>query len=226
MNTPIPDILVDDDAPWLPRASFHAQDLLKRILDLALVLGTLPFSLPVLALVAAAVKLDSPGPLLFSQPQMGRHGRTIRPLKFRSMQVGAEAILQKILAEDGPLAREYRQFHKMKQDPRVTRVGRILRKTSLDELPQLWNVLTGDMSLVGPRPYIPRERFAMLGREELILSLKPGITGFWQVYGRNATTFRKRVQMDTHYVRRWSLGLDLWILARTLWVVIGSRGAH
>ncbi len=221
-----PSTLLDEDAPWLPRASFHVQGLAKRTLDLTLVLASLPFTLPILTLVALAVKLDSPGPLLFSQNQMGRSGRTIRPLKFRSMQVGAEAILQKILAEDGPLAREYRAFHKMKQDPRVTRVGRILRKTSLDELPQLWNVLIGEMSLVGPRPYIPRERHAMLGREELILTLKPGITGFWQVYGRNATTFRKRVQMDAYYVKRWSLGMDVVLLLRTFWVVVASKDAH
>lgn len=206
-------------------AANRVQEGVKRMLDLALVLLGLPFALPLLLLVALVLRLDSPGPILFSQAQLGRRGRCIRPLKFRTMHVGAEESLCQILDQGGPLAEEYRCFHKLKNDPRVTRVGRFLRKTSLDELPQILNVLKGDMSLVGPRPYLPRELPMMGGREEIILLSRPGITGFWQVFGRNETTFRKRLQMDMHYVRSWSLGLDVLLFLRTFYVVLAAKGA-
>ena len=203
----------------------RAQRVLKRVLDVALVLVGLPFALPLMGAIAVAVRVGSKGPILFSQPQLGLRGRTIRPLKFRTMQEGAEARLQELLAAGGPLAEEYRLFHKFKHDPRVTPIGRFLRKSSLDELPQLFNVLWGDMSLVGPRPYLPREVEAMMGQGEAILQVPPGITGYWQVCGRNETTFQARVTMDVHYVRHWSLALDLRLFLRTFWVVIRGQGA-
>jgi undecaprenyl-phosphate galactose phosphotransferase len=206
---------------------FHIQVqlLAKRLFDLASAILAMAFALPLGLVIAALIKLDSKGPVLFAQDQLGQGERTIRPLKFRTMHPGAEAILARILAEGGPLAEEYRAYHKLKEDPRVTRVGRILRKTSLDELPQLLNVLRGEMSLVGPRPYLPRERPMMEGREPIIRLMKPGITGFWQVMGRNETTFRKRVQMDTFYVRRWSLWWDLGLFLRTFYTVLRAKGA-
>jgi lipopolysaccharide/colanic/teichoic acid biosynthesis glycosyltransferase len=206
--------------------SVKTQRLVQRALWLTLVVLSLPLWLPVLVLLMVAVKLDSPGPIFFSQDQLGRQGRRIRPLKFRTMHLGAEARLQALLAAGGPLAEEYARHHKLKADPRVTRVGRLLRRTSLDELPQLWNVLAGDMSLVGPRPYLPRELPAMGGHEGTILQVRPGLTGLWQVSGRNQTTFAARVQFDVAYVQQWSLWQDLRILGRTLWVVLLGVGAY
>ena len=201
------------------------QEAAKRMADVVLTVLSLPLSLPLMGLLALAVKLDSPGPVLFRQDQLGRHGCRIRPLKIRSMHVGAEEMLQRILSEGGPLAQEYARYHKLKADPRVTRVGRWLRKTSLDELPQLWNVLKGDMSLVGPRPYLPRELPKMAGHEDTILLVRPGITGLWQVSGRSDTSFNTRVKTDLAYVQHWSLATDLGLLVRTLWVVLRGSGA-
>ncbi len=148
-----------------------------------------------------------------------------RARKFRTMYGDGEARLQEVLARDPKLAAEYEQFHKLTFDPRVTRVGRILRKYSLDELPQLWNVLVGDMSLVGPRPYIEREIAEMGGRELTVLRVKPGITGYWQVTERNASTFEHRVKLDVEYVRSWSPWLDLYVIAKTVPVVLGGTGS-
>jgi lipopolysaccharide/colanic/teichoic acid biosynthesis glycosyltransferase len=211
----------DDPRFW----RFKLQVAIKRVVAVLLVLVSLPLSLPVLVLLMVAVKLDSPGPIFFSQDQLGLRGCTIRPLKFRSMQVGAEDLLKKLLAEGGPLAEEYARHHKLKDDPRVTRVGKWLRKTSLDELPQLWNVLIGDMALVGPRPYLPRELPYMLGKEEIILLMRPGITGLWQTSGRNKTTFATRVMLDVSYVQHWSFLRDLKILVKTIGVVLSSEGS-
>ncbi|HEY8946061.1 MAG TPA: sugar transferase, partial [Polyangiaceae bacterium] len=132
--------------------------------------------------------------------------------------------LQELLARDPRLAAEYEQFHKLTNDPRVTPAGRFIRKYSLDELPQLWNVLVGDMSLVGPRPYLEREIPDMDQKENIILRVKPGITGIWQVTFRNSSTFEQRVQLDVEYVRSWSPWLDLYVLARTVPVVLGGTG--
>jgi lipopolysaccharide/colanic/teichoic acid biosynthesis glycosyltransferase len=221
------------EVPWPPGAtsddrwiSYRIREHFKRGSDLALLLVGLPIYLPVMACLAIAIKLDSPGPVIFSQDQLGRGNCRIRPLKFRTMHMGAEDRLQHLLAQGGPLAEEYRQFHKLKKDPRVTRVGRLLRRSSLDELPQLWNVFKGDMSLVGPRPDLPRELPEMLGKEQIILQKRPGITGLWQVNGRNETTFQARVKMDVHYVRTWSLRRDFRILLGTIKVVLGAKGAR
>ena len=151
---------------------------------------------------------------------MGRDGNLFSCVKFRTMVPDAEALLQRMLEEDAGLREEYSRYHKLRRDPRVTRIGRLLRKTSLDELPQLWNVLRGEMSLVGPRPYLPRESEEVgLARSE-ILRAPPGITGPWQVAGRNHASFGERVEKDAYYVRDWSVWLDLVILARTVKVVV------
>lgn len=138
----------------------------------------------------------------------------------------AETVLHRMLAEDAGMFEEYSKYHKLRDDPRVTRVGRFLRRTSLDELPQLWNVLRGEMSLVGPRPYLPRESADIGPARKEILRVYPGMTGPWQVGGRNGTSFVERTRMDVYYVRDWSVWLDLVILARTVVFVALRAGAH
>jgi lipopolysaccharide/colanic/teichoic acid biosynthesis glycosyltransferase len=157
---------------------------------------------------------------------MGRDGKLFSCVKFRTMMPDAEAVLQRILAEDEDAREEYQKYHKLRNDPRVTRVGRFLRKTSLDELPQIWNVLRGEMSLVGPRPYLPRESMDIGASQSEILRVTPGITGPWQVAGRNHTSFGERVRMDAFYVRDWSGWLDLVLLARTVRCLLSSRDAY
>ena len=200
--------------------------LLKRVLDLAATLALGLFSLPVLALVAVAVKLDSPGPVFFAQTRIGKGGRKFRAWKFRTMVRDAEEVLERYLLEHPELREEWLQDQKLRRDPRVTRVGRFLRRTSLDELPQLWNVLRGEMSLVGPRPIVDAEVPRYGPRFALYAQVLPGITGLWQVSGRNDTTYEERVELDSYYVRNWSPWLDLYILARTVWVVLTARGAY
>ena len=196
----------------------------KRLLDVLGALCGLIVSLPLTLVIALAIKLDSPGPVLFTQTRLGRGGRAFRLIKFRTMYVDAEARLAELLRADAGLRLEYETFHKLQADPRVTWVGRLLRRYSLDELPQFVNVLRGEMSLVGPRPYLPRERRKMNGSERHILSVMPGLTGYWQVHARNGVAFEERVEMDLHYVHARSFRLDVDLLRRTVMVVL--RGKH
>jgi len=198
---------------------------LKRAVDLAVVLAAAPLILPLGLVIAALIRLESPGPVLFRQARLGRGGRCFTLYKFRSMHVGADALLRDLLARDEAAREEYARYAKLKEDPRVTRVGRLLRKTSLDELPQLLNVLLGEMSLVGPRAYLPVELERMQGRERAILRVRPGITGLWQVSGRNQIPFEGRLDLDVRYIRDWSVSLDLYLLARTVPVVLTGHGA-
>ncbi len=204
---------------------FPRAQAIKRILDIVLTAigGTL--ILPLLLLIAIGIKLDSPGSVLFAQERLGRDGKRFKALKFRSMYRDAEAKLHDLLQQNPELRREYDIFHKLRHDPRVTPLGRFLRKYSLDELPQLWNVLRGEMSLVGPRAYLPREIEHMCGRESIVLKVLPGITGLWQVRARNTCSFHERIEMDIYYVRNWSLSLDLYLLLSTIKVVLQGRGA-
>jgi len=179
---------------------------------------------PFLAFVAIWIKIDSPGPVLFRQRRYGKDGRIFEILKFRTMVVDAEEKLQEILARDPQLREEYERHRKLRYDPRVTRVGRWLRKFSLDELPQLFNVLRGHMSLVGPRAYIPAELQGMKHYPQVISRVRPGMTGWWQVQGRHHTTFQKRLEMDEYYISNWSLWMDMFILLKTVWVVISGQG--
>jgi Undecaprenyl-phosphate galactose phosphotransferase WbaP len=196
----------------------------KRVMDVSLTLVGGLFILPFLVLLCLAIKVDSRGPVFYFQERIGRDGKRFRAAKFRSMHGDGEARLKAVLDADPKLKAEYEEFHKLTNDPRVTRVGRIVRKYSLDELPQLWNVLRGDMSLIGPRPYLDREVPEMQGKEGIILRAMPGMTGLWQVSDRNATGFSARLKMDVHYVRNWSPWLDVYILARTVGVVIRGTG--
>jgi Undecaprenyl-phosphate galactose phosphotransferase WbaP len=198
---------------------------IKRGSEVALVVTGLLVLAPFLALLGLVIRLDSAGPALFVQDRLGRGGRCFRVLKFRTMHVGAHERLREVLARDPAAREEYESFAKLTDDPRVTRVGRFLRKSSLDELPQLLNVLRGEMSLVGPRAYLPEELPRMVGKHRGILHVPPGITGLWQVSGRNELPFRMRLDLDLRYVRNWSFSLDLYLLARTVPTVLFGRGA-
>lgn len=196
---------------------------LKRAFDLAV--GTLlaVVALPVVVLAAAAVWLDSPGPVFYADPRVGRRRRTFRCVKLRTMYVDSDQRLAAYLAAHPEAAAEWERYRKLRSyDPRVTRVGRILRRYSLDELPQLLHVLRGEMSLVGPRPYLPRE--LPLEGGEGMLDVRPGLTGLWQVSGKNQLEFRERTRLDRWYVNNWSLWLDLIILVRTLPVLLRGDG--
>ena len=202
-----------------------ASRVLKRGFDVAVSSLLLVAISPLLALIALAIRLDSRGAAIFRQPRRGRDGSTFRMLKFRTMRVDAEAhrfdadVLH-LNEVDGPL------FKVKGRDPRVTRVGGFLRPTSLDELPQLWNVLRGEMSLVGPRPFVIYEADQITGWASRRLDMTPGITGLWQVLGRNDIPFDEMVKLDYLYVTNWSLWWDLKILCQTIPVVVGRRGAY
>jgi exopolysaccharide production protein ExoY len=196
----------------------------KRLLD---IIGALTLALllsPLLVVVGLALARDR-GPIIYSHARTGRHGRTFGCLKFRTMVPNAEQVLRELLHQDPELQQEWMRNHKLRNDPRVTAIGRFLRRTSLDELPQLWNVLKGEMSLVGPRPVV-REEWQRYGRYlDTYLAAKPGVTGLWQVMGRSNSCYRRRVALDSYYVRKRSLIMDIFILLRTVKVVIQGRGA-
>jgi exopolysaccharide biosynthesis polyprenyl glycosylphosphotransferase len=193
----------------------------KRALDLAGAAAGLVLAAPLMLLIALAIKLDSRGPVLFRQERIGLGGKTFPMLKFRTMVPNAEQLASELWARndlDGPL-------FKMRHDPRITRVGRVLRRFSLDEIPQLWNVLRGEMSLVGPRPALPSEVTSWSPKLHQRLMVKPGITGMWQVNGRSESSFEDYTRLDLYYVDNWSLLTDIAILAKTVPVVMTSRGA-
>jgi len=197
---------------------------LKRVFDFAAAGLALVLLAPVFATIAFLLRLDSPGPVFYRQERMGLQGQRFTVFKFRSMYCDAEERLKQVLDRDPGRRREYKEYHKLDDDPRVTPVGDFLRRYSLDELPQLLNVLRGEMSLVGPRPYMPTERPDMNGLREVILETPPGITGLWQVSGRNRLRFDERVNLDVHYVQNWSLWLDAYLLIRTVPTVIAGEG--
>ena len=199
--------------------------LAKRLMDVVLTTFGGLLVLPFVLVISILIKLDSSGPVFYRQKRLGQDGVRFVAFKFRTMYGDGEKRLLEVLANDPQMRAEYEQFHKLTVDPRVTRIGRMLRKYSLDELPQIWSVFVGDMSLVGPRPYLEREIPEMNGQEAIILRVKPGLTGIWQVTERNASTFEQRVHLDVEYVRSWSPWLDLYVLARTLPVVLGGTGS-
>jgi Undecaprenyl-phosphate galactose phosphotransferase WbaP len=198
----------------------------KRAADVLVAATTIILSLPVLLVIAAVIKLTSKGPVLFGHTRIGRHGKPFKAWKFRTMYKGADEILREHLDSDAAARAEWDQTQKLKHDPRVTAIGRLLRRTSLDELPQTWNVLVGDMSIVGPRPIITEEirRYGEALRH--YATVKPGITGLWQVSGRNDVSYQQRVQLDQFYIRHWSPWLDIHILAKTVVVLIKRKGAY
>jgi Undecaprenyl-phosphate galactose phosphotransferase WbaP len=199
---------------------------IKRCIDVAICLLGLPALLPLGLVLACAIRLDSPGPALYRHKRIGRDGREIGIYKFRTMVINADAILKACLEKDDALRKEWESFHKIKNDPRVTRVGAFLRKTSLDELPQLINVLAGSMSLVGPRPIVAAEIKKYGPVYEEYCRVRPGITGLWQISGRNDTSYGDRVAYDRYYICNWSVWMDLWILAKTVPVALSGYGAY
>jgi lipopolysaccharide/colanic/teichoic acid biosynthesis glycosyltransferase len=205
---------------WHSRAPF----VIKRSLDVALVLPALLLLAPLFALVALAIWASDRGPVLYWQQRVGRDGRVFRFPKFRSMRTDADRIRQQLLASNQH--GEQGVTFKMRHDPRITRVGRVIRRTSIDELPQLWSVLRGDMSLVGPRPPLTSEVAVYTQAERERLAVTPGLTCIWQVSGRSDIPFPQQVQMDIQYIRERSLGTDIALLARTVPAVIKGRGAY
>lgn len=212
-------ILYEDSYKKVNNSRFYL--FLKRFMDIfASILGLILLS-PILIVVSVLIKLDSKGPIFFSQKRVGLHGKTFNMYKFRSMVVNAEEIKDKLKEQNemsGPM-------FKMKNDPRITKIGKFIRKTSIDELPQLLNVLKGEMSLVGPRPSLPKEvkEFEpwMLER----LEVKPGITCYWQVMGRNSIGFREWMELDVKYVHERCLSLDLKLIFKTFFVLFGDENA-
>ncbi|MEY2340554.1 undecaprenyl-phosphate galactose phosphotransferase WbaP [Acidithiobacillus sp. IBUN Pt1247-S3] len=200
--------------------------LIKRLFDLLTASLLLLVLAPVFLLLAWRIRAEDAGPVFFIQEREGRFGRPFPCLKFRSMVHDAEARLAKYLHENPAIAAEYQRNYKLRNDPRVTRIGRYLRRTSLDELPQLFNVLRGEMSLVGPRPLLAREVQRYGDTLGLYQKVRPGITGLWQVSGRSETTFHERANLDAWYVKNWSLWYDIVILLRTVKVVFGRDGAY
>jgi Undecaprenyl-phosphate galactose phosphotransferase WbaP len=200
--------------------------LLKRLLDITIALVGGLLILPLMSLISILIKLDSPGPLLYSHARIGRHGKEIKVWKFRSMVTNADEVLKNYLKRQPGLLREWKSAHKIKYDPRVTKLGKVLRRLSLDELPQLWNVLKGDMSLVGPRPIVPDEIPRYNHTYTLYKQVRPGMTGLWQVSGRSDNGYGSRVRYDEYYIRNWSIWLDIYILIRTIWVVLRRDGAY
>ncbi|MBI2195584.1 MAG: sugar transferase [Candidatus Levybacteria bacterium] len=215
----------------IKKSAFY--EIAKRLMDILSSLILVVLFSPVILLVAAAIKLDSKGPILADTPErVGRNGILFKMFKFRSMIENAHEILR----ENPKFAKLYETYrhenYKLKDDPRITRVGRFVRKHSLDEIPQFFNILKGEMSLVGPRAYYPDElrnqqRKYPNTREpvKVVLSVKPGLTGYWQVSGRSEVNFDKRIQMDASYVRKRSLLYDLWIILKTPWAMISGKGA-
>lgn len=200
--------------------------LTKRLIDYTAGLIVFVLSVPLLLFIARLIKKDSPGPAMLRQERIGKNGRHFLCYKFRTMHEDAEVRLERILENDPGAKEEWEKYWKLKNDPRITKVGRWLRSTSLDELPQVINILKGEMSLIGPRPYLPREKEFLAEEGQTILKLPPGITGLWQVSGRSDTSYDFRLAMDSWYVKNWDLWLDVMIVFKTGGAVLNRDGAR
>lgn len=199
---------------------------LKTVFEYFLTLILFIFLLPFFLFIAFTIKLDSNGSIFFVQNRYGKRGKRIKVIKFRSMYLNADSRLQEYLRSSPTAIQELTRYKKLRSfDPRVTRVGKFLRKFSLDELPQFLNVLKGDMSLVGPRPYIMEELKEAESTKSVLLQVKPGITGLWQISGRSSLPFKERIKIDEHYIRNWSLWFDIVILLKTIRIAISAKGA-
>ena len=200
--------------------------LIKRGLDIFIAtLAGLALA-PLFAVLAIAIKLTSPGPIFFGHERVGRGNTRFRAWKFRTMVQGAEGMIEDYLLKHPELRDEWNRDHKLKNDPRVTKLGKFMRKWSIDELPQIWNVLAGEMSIVGPRPIVPNEIETYGTHFEAFCSVLPGMTGLWQVCGRNNTTFDVRIQLGLYYIHHRSLWLDLYLIAKTIRIVLFAKGAY
>lgn len=200
--------------------------LIKRALDIGIILFFSPLILPVCAVLAVLVKCTSKGPVLYGHKRIGKNGRPFKCWKFRSMVVDADKMLEKILAENPAMRAEWEKDYKFEHDPRVTKIGAILRKTSLDEIPQLWNIFVGEMSFAGPRPVTKPELDRYGDKVGYILQVQPGLSGMWQISGRSDTGYEERISLDMYYIQNWSIWLDFWIMQKTVWVVLKGKGAY
>lgn len=229
VNTETQSIL--EDRVFLVRIKNNLQSsvnkLVKRVFDVTFVLLIMPFFLLTLFLLAFFIKLDSRGRVFFVQERVGQDMKVYRCVKFRTMYPDSDKLLEEYLKTKDLEKEQWQEYKKLKgKDPRVTKVGAVLRRYSLDELPQIFNVIKGEMSLVGPRPYLEKEIVDMLGKEDVITISKPGITGLWQISGRNNLSFKKRLELDEWYVRNWSLWLDFIIIIKTFRVILTKEGAY
>jgi lipopolysaccharide/colanic/teichoic acid biosynthesis glycosyltransferase len=208
------------------RPPLRPGELVKRIVDVAAASLLLLLTLPLAAVIALAIVLETPGPVLFRHTRIGKGGRPFRLLKFRSMALDGDAVLARHLEAHPDHRAEWLSRHKLKRDPRVTGVGRVLRRFSLDELPQLINVLRGEMSMVGPRPIVEQEIPKYGDVFPLYISVQPGLTGLWQVSNRSLTSYRRRTELDGEYIRNRTLAMDLLIMLKTVRVVLFGTGAY
>lgn len=199
---------------------------IKRLMDLSITLIGSIILFPLLLCIVLLIKVSSPGPVLYSQERIGQKGKTFRTYKFRSMVSDADERLKELLAQDKRAREEWEQNQKLKNDPRITLIGKLLRKTSLDEIPQFINVLRGEMSLIGPRPIVKAEIKKYGSDFQRVFSIKPGLTGLWQVSGRSDTNYTDRVSFDTYYLQSWSVWLDIWIIGKTMGVILRGNGAY
>ena len=213
--------------PWTSESptQYFRYRVIKRVLDLLLVVVSIPVTLLVLGMVAMMVAMSSPGPIFYSHRRIRRHGAFFSMWKFRTMCVNSAEVLEKYLAEHPEARAEWSKTHKLRNDPRITKIGSFLRRYSLDELPQVWNVMTGQMSLVGPRPIVAAEVEKYGDCFSCYCKVKPGLTGLWQVSGRSSLTYDERVALDCDYVGNWSLAKDTVILLKTFSTVVNQDGA-
>lgn len=200
--------------------------LLKRLNDLLMLLLASPFLVPLVLIVSIIVKLTSKGPIFYGHKRVGKNGKEFKCWKFRSMVIDADKQLEKILAEHPEMRAEWERDRKFTNDPRVTKIGKFLRKTSIDEIPQFFNVLTGEMSFIGPRPVTEPELVKYGNKRDFILSVQPGLSGMWQISGRSDTGYEERITLDSYYIQNWSIWLDFWIIIKTIYVVLKGKGAY
>jgi Undecaprenyl-phosphate galactose phosphotransferase WbaP len=199
---------------------------IKRLMDLTMAIPGGILILPFFLLISLLVKLSSPGPVFYTHIRLGQNGKPIKVYKFRSMVLDADERLKQLIESDPAIKKEWDINFKLHNDPRITGIGKLLRRTSLDELPQIINILKGEMSFVGPRPIV-EEEIERYGEDyKRIFSVKPGLTGLWQVSGRSDTDYGSRVAYDTYYLQSWSVWLDIWVLLKTVGVVIKGKGAY
>lgn len=199
---------------------------IKRLFDIIIGIISMPVLIPLIGIIGLIIRLETPGFAIYAHDRIGKSGKPFKCYKFRTMQKDAEEKLKEMLESSETLRNEWEKTWKLKEDPRITKIGRFLRKSSLDELPQIFNVIKGEMSFVGPRPYLPRETADIEGNIQVICSAKPGITGLWQVSGRSNTSYTYRVKLDSWYVMNWSLWLDIAIIFKTIRVVLKAEGAY
>ncbi len=220
-----PKLIAAHQSSFTHAESSQRYPFLKRVMDVTGAVSFLIIFSPLIGLIALLVRLSGPG-VIFAHTRVGRGGRLFPCYKFRTMVPDAQAVLDRLLVEQPALRAEWERDFKLKDDPRITRIGHFLRKYSLDELPQFWNVIRGDMSLVGPRPVVADELCRYGTKAPVYLAVRPGVTGLWQVGGRNDVDYAERIRMDSTYVAKQCLLMDLSILVKTVAVVFQRRGAY